>query len=90
MTLPWISRILASQQPQNGAADGDEDTPAFRLRQRILAEGIPDEEQHDGGSSSRSIAWKVLLGVDELDCTEYLHLVSLGSSAAHDKIANDT
>ena len=87
MTLPWINRILSSQQPS--AADAD-NTPIQRLRQQILAEGIPDEKQHDGGSSSRSIAWKVLLGAVDLDLKNYLHYVSLGSSMAHDKIANDT
>ena len=87
MTLPWINRILSSEQ-QPAAAD--ENTPIQRLRLQILAEGIPNEQQHDGGSSSRSIAWKALLGVLELDVKNYLHYVSLGSSMAHDKIANDT
>lgn len=92
MALPWISRILASSslQQQSESAAGDEATPIQRLRQQILAEGIPDEEQHDGGSSNRSIAWKVLLGVFDLNTKDYLHYVSLGASAAHDKIADDT
>lgn len=85
MALPWIKRILSSPQ-----SDSTEDTLTTRLRQQILEEGIPDEAQHEGGSSSRSIAWKVLLGVFELDTEDYLHCVSLGSSVVHDKIANDT
>lgn len=92
MALPWINGILASasSQQQAACAAGAEISPVQRLRQQILAEGIPEEEQHDRGSSSRSIAWKVLLGVFELNTKDYLHYVSLGSSAAHDKIADDT
>lgn len=89
MTLPWIRRILDSHHRLDDAT-GDESTPIERLRQEILADGIPAEEQHDGGSSSRSIAWKVLLGVLELETESYLHYVSLGASAVHDKIADDT
>lgn len=86
MTLPWIKHLFNSQQPDNHA----EDAPVHRLRQQILAEGIPDEEQHDAGVSNRSIAWKVLLGVYDLEAEDYLHYVSLGASAAHDKVALDT
>lgn len=85
MTLPWIKQLLSSQQP-----DEQQETAVKRLRQQILASGIPDEEQHDDGASNRSIAWKVLLNVKELGSKDYLHYVSLGPSAAHLKAADDS
>lgn len=85
MTLPWLSRLLAQHQHLPAGSDLTQ-----RLREQILAEGIPDEEQHDGGSSNRSIAWKVLLNVHTLDTADFLHFVSLGPSVVNEKIKNDT
>lgn len=65
------------------------------LRKTILSEGLPVEDDIHSSktvkkSSVRSMAWKVLLAVEAMPATDFLDLVKMGDSVAHDKIRNDT
>lgn len=50
----------------------------------------PASAGKDSGSTWRSTAWKLLLGVESLPAADYLNLIAKGHSVAHEKIRNDT
>lgn len=101
--LATFSQLLWPRSPsgtaiQHGPAASERALQA--LCKEILGNGLPQQQQQQQSDAPaqhvseiravRATAWKLLLGVDQLQPEVYLDLVQLGSSVANDKIRNDT
>lgn len=65
--------------------------PLSRIRHQILTTPLPPDTVLSPTSTSyRSIVWKLLLNISDLDIASYLSLVAKGKSPSHEKIRNDT
>ncbi|GAC99297.1 hypothetical protein PHSY_006898 [Pseudozyma hubeiensis SY62] len=65
--------------------------PLSRIRHQILTTPLPHDTVLSPTSTSyRSIVWKLLLNISDLDIASYLSLVAKGKSPSHEKIRNDT
>lgn len=65
--------------------------PLSRIRHEILTTPLPPDTVLSPTSTTyRSIVWKVLLNIVDLDIASYLSLIAKGRSPSHDKIRNDT
>ncbi|KAG9296943.1 hypothetical protein G9A89_006898 [Geosiphon pyriformis] len=62
-----------------------------KLRQLILDEGLPDEQNLSKiDNSIRVRVWKHFLGVYHVSADEYVRLIKKGRSIVYDKVRNDT
>lgn len=65
--------------------------PLSRIRHKIVTTPLPpDTFLTPTGTTYRSVVWKLLLDLRELDISSYLSLVAKGKSPSHEKIRNDT
>nr|QBH67530.1 RAB domain-containing cell division control protein [Ustilago esculenta] len=65
--------------------------PLSRIRHKIVTTPLPpDSSLTPTGTTYRSIVWKLLLDIRDLDISSYLSLVAKGRSPSHEKIRNDT
>lgn len=65
--------------------------PLSRIRHKIVTTPLPPDTVLTATNTTyRSVVWKLLLDIRELDVASYFSLVAKGKSPSHDKIRNDT
>ncbi|GAC73801.1 ypt/rab GTPase activating protein [Moesziomyces antarcticus T-34] len=84
-------RLLDASDAAASSPPSSPTDPVSCIRHKIVTTPLPpDSVLTPTGTTYRSVVWKLLLDIRDLDVAEYLSLVAKGKSPSHDKIRNDT